>query len=230
MDSPVNVTVRFLLVNVLRKAEDRAAAENKLVADRKEIAKSARIKEFFGVEFGKQMQVPTNELAKAHYETWSQGDNGEKKNHANVSYWKKSLKDPKDFQVPFVDEISVACSYETLCACEVGGYGNVPKDVDKLEAIRRLDNFALEMNKKYGIAMHRGLIPADKKEGELRDRRFANDFVQYDFQNDYVRVFLGFNLKRGRVTFTLEDMSVSKAFSEEGWEAISEKDKDAEDE
>lgn len=49
MDSPVNVTVRFLLVNVLRKAEDRAAAENKLVADRKEIAKSARIKEFFGL-------------------------------------------------------------------------------------------------------------------------------------------------------------------------------------
>ena len=235
MDSPVNVTVRFLLVNVLRKAEDRAAAENKLVADRKEIAKSARIKEFFGVEFGKPMQVPTNELAKAHYETWSQGDNGEKKDHANVSYWKKSLKDSKDLQVPFVDEISVACSYETLCACEVGGYGNVPKDVDKLEAIRRLDNFALEMNKKYGIAMHRGLIPADDKEtdvkeGALRVRRFANDFVQYDFQNDYVRVFLYFNLKSGRVTFTLEDMSVSKTIREEGWEAISEKTKDAEDE
>ena len=230
MDSPVNVTVRFLLVNVLRKAEDRAAAENKLVADRKEIAKSARIKEFFGVEFGKPMQVPTNELAKAHYETWSQGDNGEKKDHANVSYWKKSLKDSKDLQVPFVDEISVACSYETLCACEVGGYGNVPKDVDKLEAIRRLDNFALEMNKKYGIAMHRGLIPADKKEGVLRDRRFANDFVQYDFQNDYVIVTLYFGLKRGRVTFTLEDLSVSKVIGEEGWEAIAEKDKDAEDE
>ena len=221
MDSPVNVTVRFLLVNVLRKAEDRAAAENKLVADRKEIAKSARIKEFFGVEFGKPMQVPTNELAKAHYETWSQGDNGEKKDHANVSYWKKSLKDSKDLQVPFVDEISVACSYETLCACEVGGYGNVPKDVDKLEAIRRLDNFALEMNKKYGIAMHRGLIPADKKEGELRDSRFANDFVRYDFQNDYVMVSLYFSLKRSRVSFTLEDRSVSKTIREEGWEAIS---------
>jgi len=230
MDSPVNVTVRFLLVNVLRKAEDRAAAENKLVADRKEIAKSARIKEFFGVEFGKPMQVPTNELAKAHYETWSQGDNGEKKDHANVSYWKKSLKDSKDLQVPFVDEISVACSYETLCACEVCGYGNVSKDVDKMEAIRRLDNFALEMNKKYGIAMHRGLIPADKKEGKLRDRRFANDFVHYDFRNDYVSVNLYFYLKEGRVTFTLEDSSVSEAIRDEGWEAISEKTKDAEDE
>ena len=235
MDSPVDVAVRVVLVDVLRKAEDRAVAESKLVADRREIAKSARIKEFFGVEFGKPMQVPTNELAKAHYETWSQGDNGEKKDHANVSYWKKSLKDSKDLQVPFVDEISVACSYETLCACEVGGYGNVPKDVDKLEAIRRLDNFALEMNKKYGIAMHRGLIPADDKEtdvkeGALRVRRFANNFVQYDFQNDYVRVFLYFNLKSGRVTFTLEDMSVSKTIREEGWEAISEKTKDAEDE
>lgn len=230
MDSPVDVTVRVLLVDVLRKAEDRAVAESKLVADRKEIAKSARIKEFLGVEFGKPMQVPTNELTKAHYETWSQGDNGEKKNHANVSYWKKSLKGSKDLQVPFVDEISVVCSYETLCACEVGGYGNVPKDVDKLEAIRRLDNFALEMNKKYGIAMHRGLIPADKKEGELRDRRFANDFVQYDFQNDYVIVTLYFGLKRGRVTFTLEDISGSKVIREEGWEAIAEKDKDAEGE
>ena len=230
MDSPVNVTVRFLLVNVLRKAEDRAAAENKLVADRKEIAKSARIKEFFGVEFGKPMQVPTNELAKAHYETWSQGDNGEKKDHAKVNYWEKSLKDSKDLQVPFVDEISVACSYETLCACEVGGYGNAPKDVDKLEAIRRLDNFALEMNKKYGIAMHRGLIPADKKEGELRDRRFANDFVHYDFRNDYVSVNLYFYLKEGRVTFTLEDSSVSEAIRDEGWEAISEKAKDTEGE
>ena len=78
--------------------------------------------------------------------------------------------------------------------------------------------------------MHRGLIPADKKEGELRDRRFANDFVQYDFQNDYVIVTLYFGLKRGRVTFTLEDLSVSKVIGEEGWEAIAEKDKDAEDE
>ena len=103
----------------------------------------------------------------------------------------------------------------------MGGYGNVPKDVDKLEAIRRLDNFALEMNKKYGIAMHRGLIPADKKEGELRDRRFANDFVRYDFQNDYVMVSLYFSLKRSRVSFTLEDRSVSKTIREEGWEAIS---------
>ena len=230
MDSPVNVTVRFLLVNVLRKAEDRAAAENKLVADRKEIAKSARIKEFFGVEFGKPMQVPTNELAKAHYETWSPGDNGEKNNHAKVNYWEKSLKDSKDLQVPFVDELFTKYSLKTLRAGKVCGYGNVSKDVDKMEAIRRLDNFALEMNKKYGIAMHRGLIPADKKEGELRDRRFANDFVQYDFQNDYVRVFLYFNLKSGRVTFTLEDMSVSKTIREEGWEAISEKTKDAEDE
>ena len=230
MDSPVNVTVRFLLVNVLRKAEDRAAAENKLVADRKEIAKSARIKEFFGVEFGKPMQVPTNELAKAHYETWSQGDNGEKKDHANVSYWKKSLKDSKDLQVPVVDELFTKYSLKTLRAGEVCGYGNVSKDVDKMEAIRRLDNFALEMNKKYGIAMHRGLIPADKKEGKLRDRRFANDFVQYDFQNDYVIVTLYFGLKRGRVTFTLEDLSVSKVIGEEGWEAIAEKDKDAEDE
>lgn len=230
MDSPVNVTVRFLLVNVLRKAEDRAAAENKLVADRKEIAKSARIKEFFGVEFGKPMQVPTNELAKAHYETWSQGDNGEKKGHAKVNYWEKSLKDSKDLQVPFVDELFAKYSLKTLRAGEVCGYGNVSKDVDKMEAIRRLDNFALEMNKKYGIAMHRGLIPADKKEGELRDRRFANDFVQYDFQNDYVIVTLYFGLKRGRVTFTLEDLSVSKVIGEEGWEAIAEKDKDAEGE
>ena len=230
MDSPVNVTVRFLLVNVLRKAEDRAAAENKLVADRKEIAKSARIKEFFGVEFGKPMQVPTNELAKAHYETWSQGDNGEKKDHAKVNYWEKSLKDSKDLQVPFVDELFTKYSLKTLRAGEVCGYGNVSKDVDKMEAIRRLDNFALEMNKKYGIAMHRGLIPADKKEGKLRDRRFANDFVQYDFQNDYVIVTLYFGLKRGRVTFTLEDLSVSKVIGEEGWEAIAEKDKDAEGE
>ena len=230
MDSPVNVTVRFLLVNVLRKAEDRAAAENKLVADRKEIAKSARIKEFFGVEFGKPIQMPTNELTKAYYETWSQGDNGEKNNHAKVNYWEKSLKDSKDLQVPFVDELFTKYSLKTLRAGEVCGYGNVSKDVDKMEAIRRLDNFALEMNKKYGIAMHRGLIPADKKEGELRDRRFANDFVQYDFQNDYVIVTLYFGLKRGRVTFTLEDLSVSKVIGEEGWEAIAEKDKDAEGE
>ena len=230
MDSPVNVTVRFLLVNVLRKAEDRAAAENKLVADRKEIAKSARIKEFFGVEFGKPMQVPTNELTKAYYETWSQGDNGEKNNHAKVNYWEKSLKDSKDLQVPFVDELFTKYSLKTLRAGEVCGYGNVSKDVDKMEAIRRLDNFALEMNKKYGIAMHRGLIPADKKEGELRDRRFANDFVQYDFQNDYVIVTLYFGLKRGRVTFTLEDISGLEVIREEGWKAIAEKDKDAEGE
>ena len=104
------------------------------------------------------------------------------------------------------------------------------KDVDKMEAIRRLDNFALEMNKKYGIAMHRGLIPADKKEGELRDRRFANDFVHYDFRNDYVSVNLYFYLKEGRVTFTLEDSSVSEAIRDEGWEAISEKAKDTEGE
>ena len=230
MDSPVDVTVSVLLVDVLRKAEDRAVAESKLVADRKEIAKSARIKEFLGVEFGKPMQVPTNELAKAHYETWSQGDNGEKKDHAKVNYWEKSLKDSKDLQVPFVDELFTKYSLKTLRAGEVCGYGNVSKDVDKMEAIRRLDNFALEMNKKYGIAMHRGLIPADKKEGELRDRRFANDFVQYDFQNDYVIVTLYFGLKRGRVTFTLEDISVSKVIREEGWEAIAEKDKDAEGE
>ena len=220
MDSPVNVTVRFLLVNVLRKAEDRAAAENKLVADRKEIAKSARIKEFFGVEFGKPMQMPTNELTKAYYETWSQGDNGEKNNHAKVNYWEKSLKDSKDLQVPFVDELFTKYSLKTLRAGGVCGYGNVSKDVDKMEAIRRLDNFALEMNKKYGIAMHRGLIPADKKEGKLRDRRFANDFVHYDFRNDYVSVNLYFYLKEGRVTFTLEDSSVSEAIRDEGWEAI----------
>lgn len=230
MDSPVNVTVRFLLVNVLRKAEDRAAAENKLVADRKEIAKSARIKEFFGVEFGKPIQMPTNELTKAYYETWSQGDNGEKNNHAKVNYWEKSLKDSKDLQVPFVDELFTKYSLKTLRAGEVCGCGNVSKDVDKMEAIRRLDNFALEMNKKYGIAMHRGLIPADKKEGELRDRRFANDFVHYDFRNDYVSVNLYFYLKEGRVTFTLEDSSVSEAIRDEGWEAISEKAKDTEGE
>ena len=220
MDSPVNVTVRFLLVNVLRKAEDRAAAENKLVADRKEIAKSARIKELFGVEFGKPMQVPTNELTKAYYETWSPGDNGEKNNHAKVNYWEKSLKDSKDLQVPFVDELFTKYSLKTLRAGGVFCYGNVSKDVDKMEAIRRLDNFALEMNKKYGIAMHRGLIPADKKEGKLRDRRFANDFVHYDFRNDYVSVNLYFYLKEGRVTFTLEDSSVSEAIRDEGWEAI----------
>ena len=65
MDSPVDVAVRVVLVNVLRKAEDRAVAESKLVADRREIAKSARIMEFFGVKFGKPMQMPTNELTKA---------------------------------------------------------------------------------------------------------------------------------------------------------------------
>ncbi len=230
MDSPVNVTVRFLLVNVLRKAEDRAAAENKLVADRKEIAKSVRIKEFLGVEFGKPMQMPTNELTRGYYETWLQGDNGEKNNHAKVNYWKMSLEGSKDLQVPFIDELFAKYSLKTLRAGEVYGHGNVSKDVDKLEAIRRLDNFALEMNKKYGIAMHRGLIPDDKIEGELRDRRLANDFVRYDFRNDYVSVNLYFYLKEGRVTFTLEDRSVSNVIREEGWEAIPEKDKDAEGE
>lgn len=230
LDSPIDVTVGVLLVDVLRNAEACESAKRRLLADRMEVAKSIRIKEFLGVEFGKPMQMPTNELTKAYYETWSQGDNGEKNNHAKVNYWEKSLKDSKDLQVPFVDELFTKYSLKTLRAGEVCGCGNVSKDVDKMEAIRRLDNFALEMNKKYGIAMHRGLIPADKKEGELRDRRFANDFVQYDFQNDYVRVFLYFNLKSGRVTFTLEDMSVSKTIREEGWEAISEKTKDAEDE
>ena len=232
MDSPVNVTVRFLLVNVLRKAEDRAAAERQLVADRKKSAKTARIREVFGVEFGKPTQTPTNELTKAHYETWSQGDNGEKKDHAKVNYWEKSLKDSKDLQVPFVDELFTKYSLKTLRAGEVCGYGNVSKDVDKMEAIRRLDNFALEMNKNYGIALHRRPIPADKKERWLRDRRFANDndYVHYDFRNDYVSVNLYFYLKEGRVTFTLEDSSVSEAIRDEGWEAISEKTKDAEDE
>ena len=201
MDSPVNVTVRFLLVNVLRKAEDRT-------------------------------QTPTNELTKAHYETWTHGANGEKKNHARHNYWKTSLKDFKDLQVPFVDEISVAYSYETLRAHEAGGEGNVLKDVDTLEVIRRLDNFALGMNKNYGIALHRRPIPADKKERWLRDRRFANDndYVHYDFRNDYVSVNLYFYLKEGRVTFTLEDSSVSEAIRDEGWEAISEKAKDTEGE
>ena len=232
MDSPVNVTVRFLLVNVLRKAEDRAAAERQLVADRKKSAKTARIREVFGVEFGKPTQTPTNELTKAHYETWTHGANGEKKNHARHNYWKTSLKDFKDLQVPFVDEISVAYSYETLRAHEAGGEGNVLKDVDTLEVIRRLDNFALGMNKNYGIALHRRPIPADKKERWLRDRRFANDndYVHYDFRNDYVSVNLYFYLKEGRVTFTLEDSSVSEAIRDEGWEAISEKAKDTEGE
>ena len=57
-----------------------------------------------------------------------------------------------------------------------------------------------------------------------------DDFVQYDFQNDYVIVTLYFGLKRGRVTFTLEDISGLEVIREEGWKAIAEKDKDAEGE
>ena len=88
------------------------------------------------------------------------------------------------------------------------------------------------MNKNYGIALHRRPIPADKKERWLRDRRFANDndYVHYDFRYDYVSVNLYFYLKEGRVTFTLEDSSVSEAIRDEGWEAISEKAKDTEGE
>ena len=43
-------------------------------------------------------------------------------------------------------------------------------------------------------------------------------------------VNLYFYLKEGRVTFTLEDISGLEVIREEGWEAIAEKDKDAEGE
>jgi len=220
LDSPIDVTVSVLLVDVLRKAEVGESAKRRLLSDRQKVAKSARINEFYGVEFGKPTQTPTNELTKGYYETWYQGDKGEKKGHAKIHHWTKEL---KGVAVPFVDKVFVEYSLDTKIPGRVTGFGRIPKDVDAQEAMRRLDEFALGMNKKYGMTIHR----SSEAEDATKDGH-----VQYTFNNNnvslvmYIRTYKG----EGAVDFRLENEAGEKAVRDEGWEAISEKDKDAEGE
>lgn len=204
IDSPVGVSVEFLLVDVLRKAEARANGERELVAARQAAAKSAVITEIFGVELGKPSQWPTNELKKVSYETWTSGDNDEKKDRANVHYWRKDIADPP---VPFVNRMFANYSLETLRLCSINGSGRAPKDIDRQEAIRRLDAFVIELNKKFGILMNRW--PRDNGSG-----------VQYDFSNDRVRLYLRLDFAADYIDFDVDDLTVKHLVRKEGWEAI----------
>jgi len=227
IDSPVGVSVGFALVDVVRKAEDRADSELQLVKSRLAAAKDARITDIFGVEIGKPSKWPTNELEKASYETWSPGDNGEKKDCGIVHYWMKSI---EDHTVPFIDRMSASYSFSTLRLCSVDGLGEVPSNVDRLEAIRRLDAFALELNKKYGIHMHRRTHDRGSRvQHSLSNERArlpsdANasvvvNEVQYGFSNEHVLLSLSVDFNAGKAYFELADLTARKAIRQEGWES-----------
>ena len=217
LDSPIDVTVSILLVDALRKAEVGESAKRRLLADRQKVAKSARINEFYGVEFGKPTQTPTNELTKGYHETWYQGDKGEKKGHAKIHHWTKEL---KGVAVPFVDKVFVEYSLDTKIPGRVTGFGRIPQEVDAPEAMRRLDEFALGMNKKYGMTIHR----SQELEYATKDGH-----VQYSFYNDNVSLVMYISMHKGEgaVDFRLENNVGEKIVEDEGWEAIPEKAKDA---
>ena len=203
IDSPVGVSVGFTLVDVVRKAEERADCEWRLVKSRQAAAKAACITDIYGVEIGKPSKWPTNELEKASYETWTSGGNGEKKDCGIVHYWQKPI---ENHPVPFVDWMSACYSFSTLRLCFLKGRGEAPREGDRQEVIRQLDAFVLELNKKYGILMHRW--PHDD-----------GSTVQYDFSNERVRLSLRIDLNVGKTYFDLDDLTVREAIREEGWVA-----------
>lgn len=217
-DSPIGVTVGIMRVDVLRKAEDRAAAERQLLVDRKAAAESARIQEFLGVELGKPTNTPTNELTAASFGS-RQAENG----HETVHYWQKELKGSNGMAVPFVDKMHALYSLKTLRAVYIRGTGCVPQGVDSMEVVRRLDEFALALNKKYGLAIHRGPIPL----GHNRNRRLdpiVSDYMDYSFQNEFVEVQIHFNIEKRKISLTISDVTVRQALNEEGREKVQKKD------
>lgn len=205
MDSPVYVVVDFILVDVLKAEEDRMLAERQYVSDMVAASKSARIAEFCGVKFGKSLTpLSTNELTKTYYETWTVSDNGKKKSPAKVYYWKKAIPHPKSTLVPFVDTLYAWYSLKTRIPESLEGFGKVSADVCMQEVQRRFDEFALVMNRQYGVLIRRVL--------------YDDGLIRYEFQNNWVYVLL--ESMSGRVWFRLEDRSVHDVIRKEGWEDI----------
>jgi hypothetical protein len=171
------------------------------------------IPEFLGVKLGKPLNAATNELEESSFETWSQSENGEKNDHVNVHYWKKSLKGSSDLSIPYVDDLHVCSSLKTHVSAEVKGSGCIPEGIDINEVIRRFDEFALAFNRRFGASLHRSPGPF-----------LDNDSINYEFRNDKIYVSIWINPGRlssgkGRsrsVTFSVADLSATRTLREEG--------------
>lgn len=213
--SPVNVAVEFLLVDLLRKSEDRSNAERRLLSERKKAADTARVDELFGVVFGEHSRTPTNELTKADYTAYRLDDNGKAKSERNVHFWKRTL---KCAGVPFVNELYATYSLKTRRPCSINGVGKIPGDVDRQEAMRRCDEFAMELNKRYGIAMSR----SDMRHGGVRRVRGKSDaasehgLVRYTFHNSSVRMLIELSSDGRTVAFSMTDVDADDLLEKEG--------------
>lgn len=92
-----------------------------------------------------------------------------------------------------------------------------------MEVVRRLDEFALALNKKYGLAIYRGPIPL----GHNRNRKLdpiVSDYMDYSFQNEFVEVQIHFNIEKRKISLTISDVTVRQALNEEGREKVQKKD------
>lgn len=212
-DSPVGVTVGFLLVDELRREESRRFEMARLCSEMRTRADAVCMPEFLGVKLGKPLNAATNELEKSSFETWSLGENGEKENHVNVHFWKKSLKGSSDLFVPYVDDLHVCSSLKTHVSAEVEGSGCIPDGVDINEALCRFDEFAIAFNRRFGASLHRG--PGPYLDNDSIYYGFRSDKVDVDILIDKCRPSSGKGRSR-RVTFSVKDLSATRTLREEG--------------
>ena len=212
-DSPVGVKVGFLLVDELRREESRRFEMERLCSEMRTRADAVCIPEFLGVKLGKPLNAATNELEESSFETWSQGENGEKENHQEVHFWKKSLKGTSDQPVPYVDDLYGRYSLKTKIPSGIYGYGTIPEGIDVNEALCRFDEFAIGFNRRFGTALYR-------TPGPFND----DDVIQYVFRNNKVdvRIWIGpcrissGGVRSRSVTFSVEDLSAERTLREEG--------------
>lgn len=212
-DSPVSVTVGFLLVDELRREESRRFEMERLCSEMRTRADAVCMPEFLGVKLGKPLNAATNELEESSFETWRQGKNGEKENHVKVHFWTKSLKGTGDQTVPYVDDLYGRYSLKTHVSEAVEGAGCIPDGVDINEALRRFDEFAIAFNRRFGASLHRD--PGPFLDNDSINYRFRNDKFDVDIWIGKCRPPSGKGRSR-RVTFSVKDLSATRTLREEG--------------
>lgn len=164
-DSPVEFNVQIVKVS-LREAEERRIQD---VHEREARLRNLKLSEFYGEDFELPFQCMTNSLVRKEFpvETWH---NGQTNRFVHV-YWERM--DSSLRPAAFFDFAQIKYSYRNMLAEEVSFYGHFNKEASRKECIVRLNEFAGEMNDKYGIVIKDMADPPNEVD--------PVDFIQRDF-------------------------------------------------
>lgn len=164
-DSPVEFNVQIVKASI-RDSEVRRMQD---VREREERLRNLKLSEFYGVDFKLPLQCMTNSLVRKEFpvETWHDGHT----NRFVHVYWERMDRTLRP--AAFFDFAQIEYSHRSRVAEEVSFYGHFSKEASRKECIVRLNEFAGEMNDRYGIVIKDITEPPNEVE--------PVDFIRRDF-------------------------------------------------